>query len=59
MKKPGTAEETKTGNAVEESKLTYFSSKADLKQPLTMTFTGLGDLVYVSKAAWTVGSLPI
>jgi hypothetical protein len=51
LKKPGTAEETKTGDAVEESKLEFFSSKADLKQGLTITFTGLGDLVYVSKVA--------
>jgi hypothetical protein len=51
IEKPGEPEETKTGNAVEESKLTYFSNKTDLKQSLTMTFTGLGDLVDVSKEA--------
>ncbi len=51
IEKPGEPEETKTGNAVEESKLTYFSSPTDLKGSLTLTFTGLGDLVDISKEA--------
>jgi hypothetical protein len=51
IEKPGEPEETKTGNAVEESKLEYFSTKTDLKGSFTLTFTGLGDLVDVSKEA--------
>src|ERR1019366_8063319 len=51
IEKPGEREETKTGNTVEESKLEFFSSKADLKDRFTITFTGLGDLVDVSKEA--------
>jgi hypothetical protein len=47
---PGTAEETKKGKAIGHT-LTFFSSEAELSQELTMSFTGLGDKVYVSKVA--------
>lgn len=46
--KPGTPEETKTiktfGNTLE-----FFGDKASIAQQLTITFTGLGDKVYMSK----------
>jgi hypothetical protein len=48
---PEIHELTKTGETVVESELELFSDKADLKQPLTLSFTGLEDLVDISKTA--------
>jgi hypothetical protein len=47
---PETAAATKSGKAIGET-LEFFSSKANLSQELTMSFTGLEDNVYVSKVA--------
>jgi hypothetical protein len=47
---PGVAEPTKSGKAIGET-LEFLSAKAELSQELTLTFTGLGDNVYVSKEA--------
>jgi hypothetical protein len=48
--KPGTAETTKAIKAIGHT-LKCFSAEVELSQELTMTFTGLGDSVYVSKEA--------
>jgi hypothetical protein len=48
---PGTAEKTKTGKAVVKSNLLFLSDPAELEQTLVMSFTGLEDLVDVSKEA--------
>jgi hypothetical protein len=47
---PETHEVTKKGKAIGET-LEFFSSKAKLEQELTLTFTGLGDEVDISKTA--------
>jgi hypothetical protein len=48
---PGTPEKTKTGKAVVKSGLEFLSDPAELEQTLVMSFTGLEDLVDVSKEA--------
>jgi hypothetical protein len=48
---PGVAEETKEGESVEVSKLKFSEEAATLTGKLKLSFTGLSDLVYVSKEA--------
>ncbi len=45
---PEVGETTKTGEAVKASKLEFFSEKAELTETLTLSFTGLGDFVFVT-----------
>jgi hypothetical protein len=47
VQKPGTAETTKEGVAVVESKLEFFEAPAKLEESLVLSFTGLGDPVLI------------